>query len=1161
MAAVTYPMGVSNLLRPLVGRGWTRSEHKGHKMATSAGLRRGLSGLLVAALTGLGLVATASAPSAADTSPPQGTPPTVSGDGLSTWQLNGVVWSQVVVGNTVYATGNFTKARPPGAAAGTNEVNANNIFAYDIATGARVTSFNHSLNGQGLHISASPDGSRVYVVGDFTTVDGASRGHVAAFATGNNSLVTSFAPNVSAKVAAVTATNSTVYFGGNFFKVNDQGRTRLAAVRASDGANLSWAPKADDNQVVSMIVAPGGSRVVIGGKFTTLNGVSSHGMGAVDATTGATLPWAATAKIDNSGNGASITSLSTDGTNVYGTGYAFETGNFEGSFAADPRTGNLIFANDCHGDTYDAAPIGSVLYTVSHAHDCRWIGAFPESSQRYVNMRHALAFTTYPTTTNTGPDSYGWDYRGVGASSLLQWFPELSLGRFTGQNQAAWSVAGNSDYVVLGGEFPAVNGTAQSGLVRFAVKSKAPNKEGPTKAPGAAAPTAQSLSAGTARVAWQSAYDLDNASLTYNVYRSGTTAPVYTTTGDSNYWTYPMRGFRDTGLTPGAKYTYTVRVSDPDGNLLNLGSTSAVTVSSASTSAYSNDVTSDGATAFWRLGEGSGSTVYDYAGFNDATASDGVSRGAAGAIGGDSDTASSFNGSGNGLVVSPSMETTPSFSVEAWVKTTSNQGGKIVGYGGSISGDSGSYDRHVYMDNVGHITFGVYPGAVRTVDSGNKTYNDNTWHHIVASQSSTNGLALYIDGKRIGADASTTTAQDYPGFWRIGGDNLGGWPNQPSSNYLNASIDDVAVYPSALSLAKVQQHFTDSGRSLSGPAAPSDTYGHAVYADSPDLYWRLGETSGTTATDVSGNEADGVYSGGYTQGRSGAVSGTSDKAVQFDGASGTVASAGSVNNPTVYSEELWFNATTQHGGKLIGFGNTQSGTSSSYDRHVYMENSGQLTFGTYTGQLNTATSSQSYNDGQWHQMVATQGSDGMKLYVDGALVGTNPQTEAQSYSGYWRVGGDTVWSGDSNFFDGTIDEVAVYSKALSASDVQGHFQAGGGALPNQKPAAAFSATKADLKASVDASDSADSDGSIDSYSWNWGDATAAGSGKTTDHTYTDAGSYTITLTVTDNQGATDTVSSRRDGHGSGGEPEAGGGVLGDEGRLEGVGGRLGLGGQ
>ena len=122
-----------------------------------------------------------------------------------------------------------------------------------------------------------------------------------------------------------------------------------------------------------------------------------------------------------------------------------------------------------------------------------------------------------------------------------------------------------------------------------------------------------------------------------------------------------------------------------------------------------------------------------------------------------------------------------------------------------------------------------------------------------------------------------------------------------------------------------------------------------MVADSPDLYWRLGEPSGPTAKDSSGNQLDGIYSGGDTLGQPGAVTGTSDTAVHFDGTSGTVASAGPVTNPTTYSEELWFKTTTTHGGKLIGFGDQPSGLSSNYDRHVYMENSGQLTFGVWTG--------------------------------------------------------------------------------------------------------------------------------------------------------------------------------------------------------------------
>ena len=66
--------------------------------------------LLGVGLTGVGTAA----PALADTDPPTGTPATVSADALPTWQINGVVWSQVIVGNTVYVDGQLHQ----GAAAG-----------------------------------------------------------------------------------------------------------------------------------------------------------------------------------------------------------------------------------------------------------------------------------------------------------------------------------------------------------------------------------------------------------------------------------------------------------------------------------------------------------------------------------------------------------------------------------------------------------------------------------------------------------------------------------------------------------------------------------------------------------------------------------------------------------------------------------------------------------------------------------------------------------------------------------------------------------------------------------------------------------------------------------------------------------------------------------
>jgi PKD repeat protein len=76
---------------------------------------------------------------------------------------------------------------------------------------------------------------------------------------------------------------------------------------------------------------------------------------------------------------------------------------------------------------------------------------------------------------------------------------------------------------------------------------------------------------------------------------------------------------------------------------------------------------------------------------------------------------------------------------------------------------------------------------------------------------------------------------------------------------------------------------------------------------------------------------------------------------------------------------------------------------------------------------------------------------------------------------------------------------------------------------NQPPTAAATVTCTGLSCTFDAGDSADPDGTIQSYAWDFGDPAATGTGETTTHTYPTSGPRTVTLTVTDDDGATDTV--------------------------------------
>jgi PKD repeat protein len=795
-----------------------------------------LVGLLALVLSAWGLALGAPL-SVADTVPtpgagtPAGTtdPATVSADALPTWQINGVVWAQVVVGNTVYATGSFTKARPPGAASGSpSEIPVGNLIAYDITTGQRISSFSHTLNAQGMAIEKSADGSRIYVGGDFTTVDGQPRGHIAAFDTATGALVTTFAPSFNSTVRAIAVAGSTIYVGGQFTSVNGAARGYAASVRLN-GSTGSWRPWANDGYVWALQPTPDGSKVVLGGQFTMLNGVAAAGQGAVGPDTGVsqdtgvtTLPWAAN-KMMTATPGGGVDSLKTDGQVIWGSAWAFGSpSNFEGAFAARPSDGSVVWANDCHGDTYDTYQTAGVLYTVGHAHECTMIGGFPDTNPR-VRWQRALALTSAATGTNDGPDSYGWNYKGVPSGKILQWFPTLDAGSYTGQYQAAWTVEGNGTYAALGGEFPAVNGVLQQGLTRFALKAAAPNKFGPQYSTDPVARTvsptvAKSLAPGLVRVSFATAWDRDNQRLTYEVIRDGG-AVACTAKVDTSFWTLPDASCADTGASTGS-HSYRVRISDPLGNTLMSSDSNTVTAVAGTPPAYVRDTVDFGATRYWRLGEASGMTAADLISGDNARLNGNYVLGQAGVL--TSDTAVRFDPGtatkGPGYAVGSASQAGPqSLSIEAWFKTTTTTGGKIVGFGNATTDASTSYDRHVYMDNAGRIFFGVWPNAVKTVNSA-ASFNDGKFHHVVGTLGAA-GMALYIDGALVANDARVTSTANPTGYWHIASDAVAGWPSAPTSRSFGGSVDEVAVYPTALTPQQVSRHFADIGGNQAPVAA------------------------------------------------------------------------------------------------------------------------------------------------------------------------------------------------------------------------------------------------------------------------------------------------------------------------------------------------------
>jgi hypothetical protein len=147
------------------------------------------------------------------------------------------------------------------------------------------------------------------------------------------------------------------------------------------------------------------------------------------------------------------------------------------------------------------------------------------------------------------------------------------------------------------------------------------------------------------------------------------------------------------------------------------------------------------------------------------------------------------------------------FTLECWFRSTGPAPGKspgtLLGFASTPSGDSASHDRRVYVDPDGNVVFGSASGVTGTVQSSGVDYLDGAWHHLAAVLDPTAGMALYLDGELVDSRAYVAPGS-FTGYWRWGGDTSdAAWP----SAYFLGTIDEVAVYPTALLATRIAAHY------------------------------------------------------------------------------------------------------------------------------------------------------------------------------------------------------------------------------------------------------------------------------------------------------------------------------------------------------------------
>ncbi len=211
-----------------------------------------------------------------------------------------------VIGNRVFIAGTFTSIQN-NTANNTSTINQPRLAAYNIDTGLVDTNFRPTFDGSVSEIARSPDGSRLYVVGTFNTVNGVTKRKVAALNPTTGATITGFTANANSIVESVVASDTTVYIGGDFTTVNGTPRSSLAAVDAITGAvvpgfvnNLSGGIGVNGRLTVqALVLTYDQSKLIVVHTGRQINGQDREGVGIIDTQTNQLLPWHSTIWEDN----------------------------------------------------------------------------------------------------------------------------------------------------------------------------------------------------------------------------------------------------------------------------------------------------------------------------------------------------------------------------------------------------------------------------------------------------------------------------------------------------------------------------------------------------------------------------------------------------------------------------------------------------------------------------------------------------------------------------------------------------------------------------------------------------------------------------------------------------------------------------------------------
>ncbi|WP_414838204.1 LamG domain-containing protein [Candidatus Nanosalina sp. VS9-1] len=198
-------------------------------------------------------------------------------------------------------------------------------------------------------------------------------------------------------------------------------------------------------------------------------------------------------------------------------------------------------------------------------------------------------------------------------------------------------------------------------------------------------------------------------------------------------------------------------------------------------------------------------------------------------------------------------------------------------------------------------------------------------------------------------------------------------------------------------------------------------------------YWPLNENSGTTAYDHSGNENHGTVNGDVSPGSPGILNGYS---YSFDGSGDYVnASDRSYLRPQRFTVTAWFKTSGITGWSAI-YGKEYWNNNEGWVIYMGAQGNGYIHFN--GPQFSTLSTSQQYDDGNWHHLTVTYDNSTAKIYIDGSQKtegnrSFNNSTISLNIGS--RHSNDGTTSGNDSW-NGQLTEARIYNRPLTEREIQ-----------------------------------------------------------------------------------------------------------------------------